>query len=76
MTVLRLIKRFLCPVVAGQTQAEDLLEVQGCLNAQPMQVCFAKSGDPETWDGDIFMDAPEDVDFITPLFPDPVGLHR
>lgn len=34
------------------------------------------SGNPGTWDGDIFMDALEDVDLTTPLLPDSVGLQR
>ena len=43
-----------------------LLELQGCLKAQPMR----RSGDPETWVGDIFLDAPEDADLPTIFSPE------
>ena len=44
-----------------------------------MQVYFEKSRDPETWNGDVLMDAPEDVGYLckpTPPLPDAVGLPR
>lgn len=43
-----------------------VLELQGCLKAQPMR----RSGDPETWVGGIFLDAPEDVDLLTIVSPE------
>lgn len=50
----------------GRRLKTPLLELQGCLKAQPVR----RSRDPGTWVGDIFLDAPEDIDLSTIFSPE------